>query len=565
MFQVHLELSAASTGRPMLQCRDRGQPCLAKRDQTTEVELIGLRRLWDLGYHSEDTCTFFPVTAFFRRVRTPVVAYKRTVFLTSICLLLASGAAWSLNVNLSQFIVNDVELGGSVSGHTYLEYDCRASEQFSGFIWCHNRRMERTRIGTVVISNSILHDGDGKVAYVGQHIVPVIFGPGEIEKTVSLISAKYGEAARVMHPSSPWGIDRNAVIAIWGQINLEPLDSSTLSIIASGHDVKSGLRVDYLGDFRKSAKLGMPVYRIAGGPGYLWNASYDRNGRGHLRFLTSNAAAYAVPMVPNKKPTQTEEATRQNDVSSSPKLVPQSDVREINLAQRFHRPPSDIADSELPFSLPITSSIPNVGYSQNYRTVIKRTDGDDPKRDGDDPKRIAYNKWDTDEINQGSTKVVAQGSFHWAAAITIVVCGIVCSFALSQLFLGLGVTGKVIEYLNRRRNQRGQTQSDDGRWNRVNNNYASHHEYKNNRRCSAEEYCGVDYDGYNGSDREPWYEVLDVSAQASAEEIKRAWHDKVQKNHPDRVADLDLEFKVLADQRTKKLNNARDQGLSNLS
>ena len=486
------------------------------------------------------------------------MAYKRTVFLTSICLLLASGAAWSLDVNLSQFIVNDVELGGRVSGHTYLEYDCRASEQFSGFIWCHNRRMERTRIGTVVISNSILHDGDGKVAYVGQHIVPVILGPGEIEKTVSLISAKYGEAARVMHPSSPWGIDRNAVIAIWGQINLEPLDSSTLSIIASGHDVKSGLRVDYLGDFRKSAKLGMPVYRIAGGPGYLWNASYDRKGRGHLRFLTSNAAAYAVPMVANKKPTQTEEATRQNDVSSSPKPVPQSDVREINLAQRFHRPPSDIADSELSFSLPITSSIPNVGYSQNSRTAIKRTDGDDSKR-------MAYDKGDADEINQGSTRVVAQGSFNWAGAIAIVVCGIVCSFALSQLFLGLGAPRKLIEYLNRSRNQRSQTQSDDGRRNYVNNNYASHHEYQNNRWRGAEEYCGGYYDGYNCADREPWYEVLEVSAQASAEEIKRAWHDKVQKNHPDRVAGLDLEFKILADQRTKKLNNARDQGLSNLS
>jgi hypothetical protein len=335
-----------------------------------------------------------------------------------------------------------------------------------------------------------------------------------------------------MYPSSAWGVDRDAVIAIWGQINLDPLDSSTLAIIASGHDVKSGLHVDYLGDFPKSAKLGMPIYRIAGGPGYLWNASYDRKGRGHLRFLTSNAAAYAVPIESNKKPTQTEEATGQNDVSSWPKLVPQSDVPEINLVRRFYLPPSGMADSELP-----------------SRTVIKRTDGDDPKR-------IAYDKGDADEINQASAR-----SFDWAAVITIVVCGIVFSIASSQFLLGLGVSRKLIEYLNGRRNQKGQSQPDDGRW----NTYASHHEYQNSRWCGTEEDCGADYDGYDGSDREPWYEVLEVSAQASAEEIKRAWHDKVQKNHPDRVADLDLEFRILADQRTKKLNNARDQGLIELS
>jgi hypothetical protein len=354
-----------------------------------------------------------------------------------------------------------------------------------------------------------------------------------------------------MHPSSPSGIDSNDVIAIWGQINLEPLDSSTLSIIASGHDVKSGFRVDYLGDFRKSAKLGMPVYRIAGGPGYLWNASYDQKGRGHVRLLTSNAAAYAVPMEPNKKPTQIE------DVSSSTKPEPQIDVHEFNLAQRSNRPPSGIADSELPASLPIRSfAIPNVGASQKSRTVT----------DGDDPKRIAYGKGDADEVNQASTRVVAQESFHWAVAITVVVCGIVFSVALIKLFLGLGVSKTLIEYLTKRRNQRGQTESDDGRLNSDNNDkYASDYEHDNSRMSGTQEYCGADYDGYYCSDREPWYEVLEVSARASAEEIKRAWHEKVQKNHPDRVADLDLEFKILADQRTKKLNNARDQGLNSLS
>jgi len=34
----------------------------------------------------------------------------------------------------------------------------------------------------------------------------------------------------------------------------------------------------------QSLQLGLPVYRLGGGPGYLWSAS-NRGGRGHLRFL----------------------------------------------------------------------------------------------------------------------------------------------------------------------------------------------------------------------------------------------------------------------------------------
>jgi DnaJ-domain-containing protein 1 len=214
----------------------------------------------------------------------------------------------------------------------------------------------------------------------------------------------------------------------------------------------------------------------------------------------------------------------------------------------------------LPASLPIRSfAIPNVGASQKSRTVIQLTDAADPNR-------IAYDKGDADGVNQASTRVVAQESVHWAVAITVVVCGIFFSVALIKLFLWLSVSKKIIEYLSKRRNQRDQTESNDGRLNSDNNDkYASDCEYDNSGRSGTQEHCDADYDGYYCSDREPWYEVLEVSAKASAEEIKRAWHEKVQKNHPDRVANLDLEFKILADQRTKKLNNARDQGLNNVS
>jgi hypothetical protein len=65
----------------------------------------------------------------------------------------------------------------------------------------------------------------------------------------------------------------------------------------------------------------------------------------------------------------------------------------------------------------------------------------------------------------------------------------------------------------------------------------------------------------NKQAKEEWYETLGVSPTASAREINAAWRLKMTKNHPDRVAELDAEFRVLAEERSKRLNAAREDGL----
>jgi hypothetical protein len=94
----------------------------------------------------------------------------------------------------------------------------------------------------------------------------------------------------------------NAVIASWGRVELEQLDDDVASTLAAdGSPPRLGLIVDYLGDVRKSAQLGLPIFRLGGGAGYLWSASSDDNGRGHLRFLQIDASALA-PTKPSKPP-----------------------------------------------------------------------------------------------------------------------------------------------------------------------------------------------------------------------------------------------------------------------
>ncbi|MFB9984868.1 J domain-containing protein [Mesorhizobium kowhaii] len=65
----------------------------------------------------------------------------------------------------------------------------------------------------------------------------------------------------------------------------------------------------------------------------------------------------------------------------------------------------------------------------------------------------------------------------------------------------------------------------------------------------------------SGDAKRAWHEVLGVSPRASADEINAAYRTKMMKNHPDKVAELDDEFRQLAESRAKMLNWARDEGL----
>jgi hypothetical protein len=90
----------------------------------------------------------------------------------------------------------------------------------------------------------------------------------------------------------------NAIIASWGTIKLEPLDSASVEIVATGESPRKGLLADFLGNFQRSARLGLPIYRLSGGSGYVWSASADRNGRGYQRTFVYDADMTASPSAP---------------------------------------------------------------------------------------------------------------------------------------------------------------------------------------------------------------------------------------------------------------------------
>ena len=58
-----------------------------------------------------------------------------------------------------------------------------------------------------------------------------------------------------------------------------------------------------------------------------------------------------------------------------------------------------------------------------------------------------------------------------------------------------------------------------------------------------------------------WHEVLGVSPDATAEDIRQAYSLQMSKYHPDKVAELGPEIQRLAQQMTQRLNVAYEQAL----
>jgi hypothetical protein len=232
----------------------------------------------------------------------------------------------------SVYAVGGVALGATVQSESsaYREYKCGPSDQFDGFTWCQKTRKGKERRGSFNAIYSTLHSADGVTVYVNRYQEPAFFGASEADDEIQRYSRKIGESPRITKMPHRAGFP-NGILASWGEVELEPLDNDSIKALAKGRRPnKKGYFIDFIGNFARSAKEGLPVYRLSGGAGFVWAASYGRKGRGTLRVLAVDASAISPQLVATQATTNPTDQRPQG----SPSIAPLSPITADRAEQR---------------------------------------------------------------------------------------------------------------------------------------------------------------------------------------------------------------------------------------
>src|SRR5262252_8799281 len=227
-----------------------------------------------------------------RRARLRI---EPTAMMTGI-VVLAHAALIGNAIAATEYAVDGLAVGTRLNfgSASYREYKCSPSDQFDGLTWCQKTRTDKERRGSYIAAYSLLHSKNGNLSYINRSQEPAFFNPNEAELNIQRYSRKLGESAHILKMPHRSGLP-DGVIAVWGKITLEPLDQESIKTLADGKNPRKGFLIDYLRDFTRSAKQGLPIYRIDGGPGFIWAASFDQKGRGTLRLAAVDVSGFAPP------------------------------------------------------------------------------------------------------------------------------------------------------------------------------------------------------------------------------------------------------------------------------
>jgi hypothetical protein len=218
----------------------------------------------------------------------------------SIAIFLAVSASMATLTEVSAsspYVIDGLQLGGTFARGR--EYQCKPSEQFADCTFCRRNDEERGRRFRLSSVTKVLHDRHGALGYVSREVRPAFFSGNDIANEIKRLSTRFGPVSREIRLPDRDDV-YNMRIAIWGKLELEQIDQQRLAEFQSPR--AQTVLIDHLGDVERSRRLGLPVYRLKGGPGFLWSAASNEDGRGHLRFLIFDAAALGAPTAPAIEP-----------------------------------------------------------------------------------------------------------------------------------------------------------------------------------------------------------------------------------------------------------------------
>jgi hypothetical protein len=266
--------------------------------------------------------------------------------LVTVCLYGGATAVLAQTANdpaRTRYAVDGLVLGARLSAEraAYREYRCSRSAQFELFTLCQKMRNDRERRGSYRVFESVLLSQKGDVSYINRYQEPAFFDPAEADESMERYSREIGETPRVTRVAER-SSHINGIFAVWGSATLEQLDRDTLKLLEEGKSPKSALLIDLIGDLARSAKEGLPIYRVGGGAGLIWVAGFDQGGRGTLRFAAVDASGLAS-LAEGQAASPMRAAPQLAPAQPGSQNVSEAQVRQVELPSMVEKPKADPA------------------------------------------------------------------------------------------------------------------------------------------------------------------------------------------------------------------------------
>lgn len=212
------------------------------------------------------------------------------ILMWSAILLASTGA------HAAQYVVDGFALSEPVTtaSPNYRSYTCKPSDDFADSTQCLRTQERGSRGSGSILSSALIHAADGTTLYAMVNIAPVQLNRAVVQGEIDALSRQFNERpAKVEWTPAGNGMPAT-VLAIWGQIKVEEIGNDAINLVANGENPHLGVLVGALGDPKLTLNQNLPVYRLTGGSGYLYSASFDARGRGHRRYVAANATELAI-------------------------------------------------------------------------------------------------------------------------------------------------------------------------------------------------------------------------------------------------------------------------------
>ncbi len=220
---------------------------------------------------------------------------------------------------MTPYAIEGLGVGTPVAPNSpqYKRYKCKPSEQYEHSVTC---RFTETTKGTHKVL-TILHLYNNIVTYINKSVSPASFTKQAIEREIQRLSERFGGAPHIYS-------SRVGLMATWGDIELQQLTQNDLTLLARGQNPNLGFLVDYLMNFHESARVGLPVYRLGGGKGFVWIAKFDDNVKeGVLRFLAADPSQMKLSAAePPESPSRPAQEHREIPAPKQPEKSPSEQI-----------------------------------------------------------------------------------------------------------------------------------------------------------------------------------------------------------------------------------------------